>query len=96
MNTEKIIIIIGVILIIVFAVFLFKPKDKGKRYTPYFAGINNELKSKGPGRPVIFVDLDNLDKNLAIVKKQLHTSLKSDYCKVNSMSVAYRLYFNQK
>jgi len=76
MNTEKIIIIIGVILIIVFAVFLFKPKDKGKRYTPYFAGINNELKSKGPGRPVIFVDLDNLDKNLAIVKKQLHTSLK--------------------
>lgn len=48
MNTEKIIIIIGVILVIVFTVFLFKPKDKGKPYTPYFAGINNELKSNGP------------------------------------------------
>ncbi|MCX8125436.1 MAG: alanine racemase [Spirochaetes bacterium] len=72
---KKIIIattIIGAIVLII----ALKPGDNGKPYSTYFANLNTELKNNGPGRPVILVDLDRLDKNIATVKKNLHPSLK--------------------
>jgi len=73
---KKKIITIAIIIIALLLVIIIKPADKGKPYTTYFANLNTELKDNGPGRPVIIVDLDNLDKNLSIVKKQFHPSMK--------------------
>lgn len=73
---KKKIIIVATIIIALLLIIIIKPGDKGKPYSPYFAKVNAELNNNGPGRPVIIVDLDNLDKNLSIVKKQLHPSVK--------------------
>lgn len=73
---KKKIIALAIIIIALLLIIIIKPADKGKPYSPYFANLNTELKNNGPGRPVIIVDLDNLDKNLAIVKKQLHPSMR--------------------
>jgi len=73
---KKKIITIAIVIIALLFIIIIKPADKGKPYSPYFANLNAELKNNGPGRPVIIVDLDNLDKNLSIVKKQFHPSMK--------------------
>ncbi len=53
--------------------FIFKPKNEGKQYSPYFSLLNQELKSHGPGRPVIIIDLDRLDSNIAELKRHIHS-----------------------
>ncbi|MEW6528111.1 MAG: alanine racemase [Spirochaetota bacterium] len=73
---KKKITIIAILVLALLLIIIIKPGDKGKPYNIYFAHLNKELKENGPGRPVIIVDLDNLDKNLAIVKKQLHPLVK--------------------
>lgn len=73
---KKKITTIAILVIALLLIIIVKPCDKGKPYNSYFANLNMELKKNGPGRPVIIVDLDNLDKNLAIVKKQLQPSIK--------------------
>jgi D-serine deaminase-like pyridoxal phosphate-dependent protein len=73
---KKKITTIAILVLALLLIIIIKPGDKGKPYNTYFANLNKELKENGPGRPVIIVDLDNLDKNLAIVKKQLHPLVK--------------------
>ena len=63
--------IIPLAIIIPVITFLVKPSDHGAPYTPYFAGLNNDLKNNGPGRPIILVDLDRLDKNLTLLKSTI-------------------------
>jgi D-serine deaminase-like pyridoxal phosphate-dependent protein len=41
----------------------------------YYAGLNQELRQKGIGRPVILIDLDRLDHNLEVVKGRLREPL---------------------
>lgn len=53
----------------------FKPSDAGGAYSPYFARTNESLKRQGIGRPCIFVDLDRVDHNLAMVAKKLASPL---------------------
>ena len=44
-----------------------RPKDMGQPYEPYFAALNAELKTKGPMRPSLVIDLDRLDHNIDLV-----------------------------
>jgi D-serine deaminase-like pyridoxal phosphate-dependent protein len=44
--------------------FVFKPKDSGASYSPYFKDLNAELRKYGPFKPSIIVDLDKLDQNI--------------------------------
>lgn len=46
------------------SVFIFKPKDSGVSYSPYFRDLNGELKNHGPYKPSMIVDLDKLDQNI--------------------------------
>jgi len=50
---------------------LLRPRDEGHAYTPYFAGLNALLRREGPGRPVLLIDLDRLDANVARVRDSL-------------------------
>ena len=58
----------GCALLLVLLVLVLKPSDNGAPYDEYFARLNAELKKNGPGRPSLVVDLDRVDKNLALVK----------------------------
>jgi D-serine deaminase-like pyridoxal phosphate-dependent protein len=70
-------IIITIIIIAIISLLIaVKPGDRGGAYHPYFAALNAELRAKGPGRPVIIVDLDRLDKNIEILRKNLKSPMK--------------------
>jgi D-serine deaminase-like pyridoxal phosphate-dependent protein len=51
--------------------FLLRPKDQGEPHDSYFAALNNLLKANGPGRPVLVIDLDRLERNCARLKQSL-------------------------
>lgn len=51
------------------AAFAFKPEDAGAPYSPYFKALNEGLKKDGPYRPALLIDLDQLDKNIAALRK---------------------------
>lgn len=44
-----------------------RPKDNGAPYNDYFAALNAELKTNGPMRPSMVIDLDALDHNIDTV-----------------------------
>ena len=62
---------IGVLFLLVVTLFILKPKKNGKPYTPYFSELNKELKKQDIGRPVILIDLDLLDSNIAVLKSHI-------------------------
>ncbi len=47
---------------------LAKPRDRGGPYPPYFEKLNAALRREGIARPVMVVDLDRVDRNLARVR----------------------------
>jgi D-serine deaminase-like pyridoxal phosphate-dependent protein len=55
----------------VFIALLFRPKDEGGGYDPYFATLNGMLKAGHAAGPVAIVDLDRVDANLAAIQKHL-------------------------
>ncbi|HET8732088.1 MAG TPA: alanine racemase [Moraxellaceae bacterium] len=50
---------------------LLRPSDQGGPYPPYFAALNDLLRAKGPGRPLIVIDRDRLQANCVKVKAGL-------------------------
>lgn len=54
-----------------------KPSDVGASYNDYFRTINESLKENGPFRPMMLVDLDILDRNIAVLKGMTRSS--ADY-----------------
>jgi D-serine deaminase-like pyridoxal phosphate-dependent protein len=48
-----------------------RPGDRGAPYDDYFRALNNELKGKGPMRPVLLIDLDRLDHNIDVVMQSV-------------------------
>jgi D-serine deaminase-like pyridoxal phosphate-dependent protein len=68
-----ILIIAAVVIMLIIAII--KPSDQGAPYTAYFSTLNEELKKNGPGRPVIIVDLDRLDRNTALLKSLIKPPL---------------------
>jgi len=59
----------GIALLIILIIVIAKPSDHGAPYDEYFAALNKELKTKGPGRPSLILDLDRVDKNIARLKE---------------------------
>jgi D-serine deaminase-like pyridoxal phosphate-dependent protein len=45
--------------------WLLKPAAQGGPHDAYFAALNTLLKKNGPGRPLLVIDLDRLDRNAA-------------------------------
>ncbi|WP_425460777.1 alanine racemase [Leptospira langatensis] len=56
--------------------FLAKPKDNGAGYSDYFQKLNQELRSSGPGKPIVLLDLDRLDANLKVLKEKIQPPLQ--------------------
>lgn len=50
---------------------LLRPGDNGGPYSEYFRVLNQQLKRSGPMRPVMVIDLDRVDHNLALVQDSL-------------------------
>lgn len=50
---------------IIGAAIYFRPEDHGLPHDPYFKGLEDSLKQDGPGHPVLVLDLDRLDQNIA-------------------------------
>jgi len=57
--------IIGAVGLGVGAAFWLKPGDLGASYAPYFEALNGALKTHGPYKPCLVIDLDRLDKNIS-------------------------------
>lgn len=49
------------------AVVLWKPHDEGAPHDAYFSALNELLKRSGPGRPVMILDLDGVNRNIDIL-----------------------------
>jgi len=62
---------------------LLRPADHGAPHGDYFRTLNDLLRTQGPGRPVLVIDLDRLERNCARLKasvvsgKQLRIVAKS-------------------
>jgi len=50
---------------IIGAVIYFRPKDQGRPHTAYFQQLQKTLQEDGPGHPVLVLDMNRLDKNIA-------------------------------
>lgn len=48
---------------------LVRPRDRGAPHTARFAGLQEELRRAGPGKPVLLLDLDALDANIDVVRR---------------------------
>jgi len=53
-----------------------KPHDDGRPHEGYFRTLNEELKTNGPGRPLILLDLDRLDENLKKLNERTASPLR--------------------
>ncbi len=58
---------LAVLLVLVLAAALLKPKDRGGGYDPYFAQLNQALKDARIGTARILIDRDRLDHNLSVI-----------------------------
>ncbi|MCY1205387.1 hypothetical protein D9M72_169370 [compost metagenome] len=52
--------------------FALRPKDHGAPHNDYFRALNDELKTNGPMRPCMVIDLDRMDRNIDRVMQSLH------------------------
>ena len=68
-NHLRLILFAGIAVLIILIMAIIKPFDHGSPYDEYFAGLNKELKARGPGRPSLVLDLDRLDSNIAQIKE---------------------------
>ncbi len=50
---------------------LARPRDTGGGYDEYFRALNDELKRNGPMRPCLVLDLDRLDRNIAVLRQSI-------------------------
>jgi D-serine deaminase-like pyridoxal phosphate-dependent protein len=51
--------------------WLARPRDAGGSYSDYFSALNTELKSNGPMRPCLVLDLERLDHNIAALRQSI-------------------------
>jgi D-serine deaminase-like pyridoxal phosphate-dependent protein len=53
------------------ATVLWKPEDKGAPHNDYFAALNELLKSSGPGKPVMLLDLSRVNHNIDVLSRSV-------------------------
>lgn len=49
------------------ATVLWKPRDRGAPHDDYFSALNTLLRRDGPGRPVMILDLDRINRNIDVL-----------------------------
>ncbi len=49
------------------ATLIWRPKDLGGPHDAYFSALNELLKTSGPGRPVMLIDLDRMNHNIDVL-----------------------------
>lgn len=62
-------LLIGAAALVAAGGFLLRPGDRGAPHDPYFRTLNDLLRRQGPGRPVLVIDLDRLERNCARLKQ---------------------------
>jgi D-serine deaminase-like pyridoxal phosphate-dependent protein len=50
---------------------IWKPGDEGAPHNPYFSSLNELLRTSGPGRPVMLIDLDRMNHNIDLLSKSV-------------------------
>ncbi len=60
-----------VVALVVVAFAVLRPRDDGGGYDAYFRALNETLKRQGPARPVLILDLDRLDRNIAVLRESI-------------------------
>jgi len=50
---------------------IVRPRDDGGAYEPYFGALNEMLRREGPARPLLLLDLDRLDRNIAVLRESI-------------------------
>lgn len=70
-KNRRSLILVSVLIIAALVIIFLKPSDHGAPHDAYFSALNDELNKNGPGRPVILVDMDRLDKNLLLLKESI-------------------------
>lgn len=50
---------------------LLRPDDRGAPHEAYFAALNRTLREQGPGRPLLVIDLERLERNCARLRQSL-------------------------
>ena len=50
---------------------LWRPEDRGGPHDAYFSRLNELLKAKGPGRPVMIVDLERMNHNVDLLVRSV-------------------------
>ncbi|TAL33624.1 MAG: hypothetical protein EPN93_13475 [Spirochaetes bacterium] len=68
---RKLSILAGCVVVLLLAAVAMKPSDNGAPYDEYFKALNAEMKKNGPGRPSLVLDLDRVDRNLALLKEAI-------------------------
>lgn len=56
---------------LVVVALVMRPRDDGGGYDPYFRALNELLKQQGPAKPVLVLDLDRLDHNIAVLRQSI-------------------------
>ena len=52
-------------------VWLARPRDDGGAYDAYFRALNETLRTSGPARPCLVLDLDRVDQNIAVLRRSI-------------------------
>lgn len=63
-----------VVFLLFILIWIFKPRDHGGGYKPYFSRLNQALKDKHIGTGRILIDLDRFDNNLATIQAHIPSS----------------------
>ena len=50
-------------------------RDRGAPHSTYFSDLQAELRDRGPGKPVLLLDMDALDANIEVVKRRVAPGL---------------------
>lgn len=50
-------------------------RDRGAPHSSYFSDLQAELRDRGPGKPVLLLDMDALDANIEVVKRRVAPGL---------------------
>lgn len=53
------------------ATLLWKPTDRGVPHNDYFAALNDLLKTDGPGKPVMLLDLERVNHNIDVLARSV-------------------------
>ncbi len=51
--------------------FALRPRDDGGAYDDYFRALNDMLRTSGPARPSLVLDLDRVDRNIDVLRQSI-------------------------